>query len=161
MTANIFANYYATYRERGWSPLPLPAGKKHAPPTGTTGRSGRSLDDAEIEAFLTEPHDLAVRIPHGVVAFDWDDYRGDAMAEQAALELLHGDLPETWSTSSRRFPSRIDYYRLPEGHEDHEFPGGRGCMDVIQAHHRYAKVLGAHPDTGADYRWIDPDGNHQ
>lgn len=146
---------------KGWEPLALPKGQKFPPPPGTTGADGVPLPP---ERWADYPdHDAAVRMPRGVVGLDWDDYRvgGDALTEQAALELLHGELPDTWSTSSRRFPSRIDYYRLPEGHEDVRLPGSVGCLDVIQRQHRYARVSGIHADTGVEYRWIDPDGNHQ
>ena len=115
--------------------LPLPVGQKGPPPSGTTGREGVPY---KVDSILVA--DLGIRMPVGVIGLDWDD-RGDALALQAELEALHGKLPDTWSSSSKPWPNRIDYYRLPEGYETAELPGSVGCLDVIQRHHRYAKVF--------------------
>ncbi len=150
-TKGLFASLYQEYLDRGWEVLPLPEGQKGPPPPGTTGRDGK--------VYLSDygDGDLGIRMPRGVVGLDWDA-RGDAIALQEELEAKHGKLPDTWSSSSKPWPSRIDYYRLPEGHEDAELPGSIGCLDIIQRHHRYAKVAGTHPDTGDEYVWTDPDG---
>lgn len=154
-----FAALWEIYLERGWEVLPLPAGRKGPPPGGTTGRTGKPIGADVAMACADDDSDLGVRMPPGVIGLDWDDYRGEAIQLQEELEAKHGKLPDTWSSSSRAWPSRIDYYRFPAGHEDAELPGTLGCLDIIQHHHRYAKVAGTHPDTGERYRWADRDGH--
>ncbi len=40
------------YVERGWAPLPIPAGKKAPPPDGYTGAAGRAPTVAEVRRWV-------------------------------------------------------------------------------------------------------------
>jgi putative DNA primase/helicase len=169
-----YADVAADLLDKGWYPLPLPARRKSSPPIGYTGRNGRPVTVAEVaewadaypvidkttgEVQQVASVNVALRMPHTVVGIDVDAYGKKAGAERLAqLVAKFGPLPSTWSSTSRGpGPSRISFYRIPEGVEfDGEVPGG--SIEFIQAHHRYAVVApSVHPDTGRPYCWFDPD----
>ena len=149
------------YLNAGWSPLPLPHGKKGPVPRGWTGRDGAWPSGADVWAW-TEDHpdgNLALRLPPTVVGFDIDHY-GDKPGGMVLhqLEEQLGALPATWRSTSRDDgTSGIRLYRIPEGHR---WPGILGPgIEVIRHAHRYTVAWPSiHPDTGGTYRWITPDG---
>ena len=146
------------YLDNGWWPLPLPSGRKSPPPHGYTGRNGKAPTREDVARWCAtnDGANIGLHLDATIVGIDVDDY-GDkgGGATLAALIAEHGPLPATWSSTSRGLgPSRIYYFRIPEGVT---FPGvfGEG-IDVIQRHHRYAVVSpSTHPDTGEKYRWFD------
>ena len=146
------------YLDNGWWPLPLPSGRKSPPPHGYTGRNGKAPTREDVARWCAtnDGANIGLHLDATIVGIDVDDY-GDkgGGATLATLVAEHGPLPATWSSTSRGLgPSRIYYFRIPEGVT---FPGvfGEG-IDVIQRHHRYAVVSpSTHPDTGEKYRWFD------
>lgn len=165
------------YQEAGWRPLPLPAGKKHAPPTdwtGSTKKHSAEMPDRRQLALWAEEYpqgNLAISPPKHVLGIDVDAYGDKAGAATfvAALEAW-GELPPTWVSTSRPEPdigsrhlgvmSGIRWYRIPEGLAwPGKLPQGGG-VELIRWDHRYAVVA---PSTnphagGAEYVWVTPDG---
>jgi hypothetical protein len=147
-----------TYLDNGWWPLPLPSGRKSPPPHGYTGRGGKAPTPQDVARWCetNDGANIGLHLDSTIVGIDVDDYGDKAGgATLATLVAAHGELPATWSSTSRGLgPSRIYYFRIPDGVT---FPGvfGEG-IDVIQRHHRYAVVSpSTHPDTGEKYRWFD------
>jgi len=138
----------------GWSPLPLPAGKKFPPPDGYTGYHGKyptveDIDKWEAQGLWTG--NVALRLPSDVIGIDVDAYKGGSVDD---LEALYGTLPETvWSTS-RGDGSGIAMFRVPVGTTIKANP--TDAIEAIQAGHRYMVIHPSiHPDTGDTYHWID------
>jgi hypothetical protein len=149
------------YRAKGWSgTLPLPPGKKKDPPTGFTGYDGQWPTDADVAKWMTEDHNLALRLPPVVVGIDVDAY-GDKPGAATLAELIArwGALPPTWTTTSREDGvSGIRLYRVPAGIESWPTEAGPG-IDIIRHAHRYAVVPpSVHPESRL-YRWRRPDGS--
>lgn len=135
--------------ERGWSPLPLPAGRKAPPPDGYTGYSGRYVTMADVDRWDWSGN-LALRLPPDVVGIDVDAYHGGTID---GLEKLYGALPITvWSTS-RDDGSGIALFRVPNGTTLQTNPD-QG-VDMIQAHHRYMVVAPSIHPEGRAYQWVD------
>ncbi|CAN5601300.1 hypothetical protein BH24ACT5_BH24ACT5_17360 [soil metagenome] len=136
----------------GWSPIPLPAGKKWPPPNGITGWRGRYTTVTDLEHFDWSGN-IAIRLPSDVIGIDIDVYDGGD-ASLAGLEERLGGLPPTrWSTS-RTDGSGIGLFRVPVGTVLVTDPA-KG-IDIIQAHHRYVVCAPSiHPKTGQQYRWLD------
>ena len=154
------------YLEAGWRPLPLPAGKKHAPPSDWTGaskpHSNQTPDRAQLASWAVEypQGNLAISPPKTVIGIDVDAYDAKAGAETvAAAEEAWGQLPPTWISSARELPSGIRWFRIPEGLAwPGKLPQGGG-VELIRWDHRYAVVApSVHPDTSAEYHWVKPDG---
>lgn len=150
-----------TYVTLGWIPIPLPPGEKSPPPKGFTGIDGATPDAQQIERWsLTRPtSNIGLHMSNDVIGIDVDDY-DDKHGGQLLAELiaLHGELPATWSSTSRgEGASRILFFRVTPGLS---FPGQLGAgIEVIQKKHRYAVVApSVHPDTGDRYRWYTPTG---
>ena len=168
-TAKPFVRAYEAYQERGWlGVMPLPAGQKHPPPVGWTGRNARHPEQDDIDEWLMKVKYKNANIglhlgitpdgEHEVVGIDVDNYGDKAGADQLQrLEREHGKLPATWISSSRMLPSGIKFYRVPKGYA---FIGkASSAIDIIQRAHRYAVVWPSwNPDSDAQYAWWSPDG---
>ncbi|WP_197502271.1 phage/plasmid primase, P4 family [Gordonia sp. 852002-10350_SCH5691597] len=161
----------SVYRSRGWCPLPLREGTKFPPVDDTTGNKPYP-DVPVVWAEFAEDHDaaranLANRMPaftdedHGlfeVIGIDVDEYDEKHGAETlAALIAEHGELPPTFSSTSRGAdsPSRIYFYLVPAGMKWAGKPGPD--IEIIQRTHRYA-VAWPSVVEGREYRWYDPQG---
>jgi putative DNA primase/helicase len=152
-----YADYAELYLELGFSPLPLPVGKKKSPPTGYTGYDGKDVTAEDVAIWIEQMPDgnIALRLPRGTIGIDVDAYKGPAqLAKWEKLVSDLGELPETSSCSSRDDGiSGIRFYRVPVDYvaEDMGIAG-----EVIQHHHRYAVVPPSiHPDTKNEYTWAD------
>lgn len=168
-TAKPFARAYEAYQERGWlGVIPLPAGQKHPPPVGWTGRSARHPEQEDIDEWLSKVKYKNANIGlhlgetsdgmYELIGIDVDHYADKAGADQLErLEREHGKLPATWVSSSRPLPSGIRFYRVPKGYA---FVGkASSAIDIVQRAHRYAVVWPSwNPDSEAQYAWFDPDG---
>lgn len=157
---------YATaarlYAEAGWAGvLPLPERKKWPPPKGFTGRGGAYPDARTIDDWVrtSGTGNIGLRLGDDTIGIDVDAYdgkKGDATF--LALRAQHGELPPTWTSTSRddgRSGIRLYRLRTPRTLNDKPGPG----IEIIQHHHRYVVVWpSVHPDTGDPYRWITPDG---
>jgi hypothetical protein len=164
-----YAGAAEQYWQSGWRGiLPLPAGKKKPPPDGYTGYEGAWPAYPDIQAWADGKPDSSVglRLPRTVVGIDVDHYgakRGGHTLTHA--EQVWGALPPTWLSTSRvDGVSGIRLFRIPDGVELETvlaFPElGLGDVEIIQYFHRYTVVWPSHhPDTGRQYRWIDPEGN--
>jgi hypothetical protein len=156
-----FASAAPVYVAAGWAPFPLPAGAKSPPPTGYTGANGRAPTVADVTRWCSSNAfgNIGLHLSATTVGLDVDDYEGkEGAATLSALVDAHGQLPATWSSTSRgEGASRIWFFRIPAGVV---FPGVLGSgIDVIQNHHRYAVVApSTHPDTSERYRWWSPEG---
>lgn len=148
------------YRTLGWQGvLPVPAGQKWPPPSGYTGADGAWPSGPTVLQWTRQHphHNVALRLPRGIVGIDVDAY-GSKTGDQtlAALESEYGPLPPTWSSTSRGpGPSRILFYRCDP---DLVLPGIVGPnVEIIQHHHRYAVVWPSIVE-GRPYRWWTPAG---
>lgn len=170
-TAKPFARAYEVYQERGWlGVIPLPAGQKHPPPVGWTGRNARHPEQDDIDAWLMKVKyknaniglhlgDTSIDGPYELIGIDVDHYGDKTGADQLErLEREHGALPKTWVSSSRPLPSGIRFYRVPKGYA---FIGkASSAIDIVQRAHRYAVVWPSwNPDSEAQYAWWSPDGD--
>lgn len=161
--AHGYADAVPVYRECGWpSAIPLPPGKKKEPPKGFTGNDGKFPTDDEYAAFVVGfPNgNIALRLPDGVIGIDVDAYAGKVGANTLReFESKFGPLPPAWISTSRNDGiSGIRLYRVQPGVR---FRGEVGPgVEVVQTHHRYIVVApSVHPNTGARYRWVAPDGS--
>jgi len=155
------------YLQAGWTGvIPLPPGKKSAPPTGYTGWNGKDPSAKMIETWCNETvgdyqaaSNIAIHMPDGVVGIDVDHY-GDKTGNATLLELMRklGPLPPTYTSTSRpRTPSGIRWYRVEPGLR---WPTGPGKdIEFIHKGHRYAIVWPSiHPKTEQQYKWYDHAG---
>lgn len=144
------------YLRLGYSPLPLPPGKKFPPPEDYTGEHGKMATAEDVEAWIRDRPDwnIGLRLPDGVIGIDLDAYKGDA--EYKACEDLHerfGSLPDDspWCSSRDDELSGIQLFKVPAGYRAKDL-GLAG--EVIQQHHRYTVAPPSiHPDTGRRYEW--------
>lgn len=154
------------YLEAGWRPLPLPAGKKHAPPSDWTGATKKHSDErpdrAQLARWAVEypQGNLAISPPRGVLGIDidvWGGTKAGAQTVAAAVEAW-GELPATWMSTSRSDGGGIKWFRIPEGLAwPGKLPQGGG-VELIRWDHRYAVVApSVHPE-GFEYHWVKPDG---
>lgn len=160
-----FAYAADIYAARGWPVLPVEG--KGKIPSGYTGYGGEDATDAQRAEWVERRsgHNIAARMLARVIGLDVDDYTKDGKVKEgakqlAALEARYGKLPATWTSTSRGGgqPSRIHFYRVPEGTRLAQKPADD--IEAIQRHHRYAVVWpSVHPDTGAEYTWYRPDGS--
>ncbi|MGL4299412.1 MAG: DUF3987 domain-containing protein, partial [Candidatus Neomicrothrix subdominans] len=154
-----FGSYARLYRAAGWAGvLPLPAGEKSDPPKGFTGNRGAWPSDGDIDRWMkSKPGgNIAVRLPDGVVGIDVDAYHGgiDTLAD---LIERFGDLPDTWSSTSRTDNSGIMLYRCPSASK---WPGdlGQGIESIRFGHRYMVAPPSIHPETQRPYRWFRPGG---
>lgn len=154
------AEHALELHQRGWCPLPLPAGAKWPPPEGRTGAGGIDYTAEEIAAW-THDGNLGTRMPAGIAGIDIDQYgdkQGFDNLERWRKDRGLAPLPPTWISTSRDHPSGIRLYGVPHGVR----LAGIVCpgVETIQRHHRYAVVAPTpHPATGDQYVWIGPDGD--
>lgn len=155
----------ANYLEAGWRPLPLPAGKKSAPPDDWTGGSKKHSGEVPPRSQLAQwavdypQGNLAISPPKFVLGIDVDAYDGKAGAETVAAAAEEwGELPATWvSTSRPGTPSGIRWFKIPP---DLAWPGKLpqgGGVELIRWDHRYAVVEPSLHPEGRDYIWVAPD----
>lgn len=165
------ANYKA-----GWSPLPLGISVGStigSVPTGYSGWDGAYPDVATLRGWIKRyaGADLVLRMSPTVIGLDVDTYTierngkkitKDGTATLTRLVKKLGDLPDTYISTSR-YPedqeSGIRFFRVPEGAV---FISGLDGIDVIQAHHRFARVWpSASEKNGRVKRWYSeqPDGS--
>jgi putative DNA primase/helicase len=157
-----YANAARDYLDRGYYPLPLPAGRKKSPPDDFTGGSRRVPSIAQVDAWIAaRPNgNIALRLPSSVVGIDVDHYtkkgkQKRGLDQLAELEAELGALPPTVMSTSRSDGSGIRLFRIPPG----TALGGDIAPDIemIRANLRY--VIAA-PSTNPEnddavYRWID------
>lgn len=162
---NPYRDVAMAYRKKGFfGVLPLPHKQKEAPPSNYTGKIANHPKVEEIEKWIADgkPHNICVRLAgcddkYELIGIDVDDYFKDGKKKNggdqlAALEALHGVLPDTWISSARTDGvSGIRWYRVPRGMA---FRGKvEKDIECIQKRHRYAVVWPSiHPDGGT-YWW--------
>lgn len=173
-TSTPYADAADVYRERGWLGV-LPADLNGRPghvPGGFTGGSGRWPDDDQVARWREShaDHNVALRLPDGVVGVDVDVYgekHGDRSIDYLAHQLDAGELPPTWTSTARGpgQPSRIHLFRVPLNVNWRSDLGRGSNVEIIRFGHRWARVW---PSTnvkllgrGVDptYRWYRPDGS--
>lgn len=154
------ATFAQRWRDAGWpGVLPLPAGRKHPPPSGFTGRRAPFPTGEQFTAWFSNGRaaNLALRVPDYVAGVDVDDYDGKGGGETlTSLEASFGPLPATVISTSR-YPddpvSGIRLYRIPAGSE---LVGDAGPgIEIVQFHHRYAVVSPSTHPEGRSYRLVD------
>jgi hypothetical protein len=151
------------YSSHGWEGvLPLPAGAKKLPPSGYTGKTGKTPTTEEVEAWKASrgAGNIALRMPANVVAIDVDGgYVKDGELKTgevtlAALEAELGALPPTWIASSRApelspLVAGKRFFRLPDEYVGRAFRDFDGDVDLLHHGHRYAVVWpSTNPDSG-------------
>lgn len=166
-----YVDQWEAYLKAGWSPFPLPKGRKAAPPTGWTGIGAPRPDYKTCWGWAddtaNEAANIGVRMPDDVLGIDVDTYgnkRGDITLE--AKITAWGPLPAAWRSSARDDPrSGVLVYRVPPGLQ---YPSQLGRdIELLRPGHRYAVVEPSvrHDDEtvatpapwGAVYRWTHPD----
>lgn len=143
------------YRAKGYSPLPLPYGQKHAPPSGFTGRSGEAPKRSQVEEWIRSNGDgnVALRLAPDVIGIDIDAYNG-GLKSLRKLESELGPLPSTATSTSRNDKSGISLFRVPQPATYRSNPAEG--IDVVQHTHRYLVAPPSmHPSTQREYRWVD------
>lgn len=154
------------YRAAGWiGVLPIPYGTKRLRAEQWTGHRGHWPSGADIQAWTDSDRrdegggNIALRMPPDVIGIDVDQYDGKTGADTLAQAIdKWGPLPPTSSSTARGDgPSRILFFRVPEGLR---WPGNLGNhVELIQMSYRYAMVWPSmNPQTGTLYRWYTPDG---
>jgi hypothetical protein len=160
-----FGKVAGLYLQNGWHPVP--ADGKRIDVEGYTGHDGAYPTRAETVAWgngAYSGHNIAVRMPLGVIGIDvdaYDDKAGFATLQELEDEL--GELPHTVvSTARDDNVSGIRFFRVPEKKQSWKGKAGSG-IDVISWHYRYAVAWPSrHPDTGAVYKWYAEHGpDHQ
>jgi len=143
------------YYQAGYLPIPLPYGKKWAPPKGVPNdiHYGQStLDDWLSRNY---PQNIGTIVPDGVVVLDIDGPSGRETLTE--LEKKLGPLPSTWM-STRFEPDRYHlWYAVPEGMT---WPGKLGAgLDIIYRHYRYMVMPPSMHPSGMQYGWAHMRGN--
>ncbi|WP_248240269.1 AAA family ATPase [Microbacterium kunmingense] len=153
-----FDTAWKAYHGAGWPVLPLPAGQKTPPPTGTTGTGGLRLTTQQLEQHVGRGLNIGVRMPKHIIGIDVDQYGNKhGWDNLEAFRIVHDlpPLPATWRSTSRGVdnPSGIRWYRVPAGFvTSGEIVAG---VETIQNHHRYAVAPpSVHPE-GRAYQWVD------
>lgn len=148
----LFRELALPWIESGYdTTLPLPYGKKFAPPAGYTGKEATVPTMETLQTWLSgnQRSNAALRLPENLIGIDVDAYKG-GLETLARLESELGSLPETVSITSRNDGSGIFLYRNVSRAI---LPGALGpAVEVIQPHHRYVVLPGSlHPVTGKEY----------
>jgi len=177
-SAKPFGGSARLYRQRGWTGIfPLPAREKHPPPNGITGRRGKFADDDLLINWLNDTTackgNIGVRLGNAVeidgnefevIGIDVDDHRDDPLKPKVGgeqlqyLEQKYGELPDTWTSSSRADGvSGIRFFLVPKGLAYRGNCGEHGGdIDIIQRVHRYAVVYPSWHPKGGQYLWYPP-----
>lgn len=161
---DIYAAHAHEYRKKGYSPLPLPPGKKGAPPEGWTGAAAPMASGPDVQAWTETNADwnIGLRLPDGVIGIDVDQYRDKVGAEsvKAAIKQF-GPLPSAGRSSARPKPSGIRLFRVPKGTKLASTFAAAGLgndVEIIQHHHRYVVVEPSIHPEGDVYRYYDLSG---
>lgn len=161
--AHPFGHAAPIYRAHGLDGvLPIPPLSKRLNLRGYTGDEGVTPTDAEVSDWLATKadHNIAWRLPHGLIGIDVDNYDDkDGAASLAALEAAHGALPATPISSARTDGvSGIRIFRAPADLRYRTLAGP--AIEVIQFRHRYTMVFPSiNPKTGTVYRWVPAGGD--
>jgi hypothetical protein len=154
------------YLEGGYSPIPLPAGRKKPPPDGWTGADGAMASAADVEEWCHSDGggNVALRLPPGVIGVDADAYKGPAEAAAwaqlcAKLGPLPGDAP--WCTSRDDGVSGIRLFQVPGGYTAAgSLPGEPSPGETVKHAYRYVvappSVVAPPRGNGQPYRWAVP-----
>jgi hypothetical protein len=124
MSRRPYASAARAYLEAGYSPLPLPPGRKYPPPPGWTGAGRPMADLDQVRCWMqSDPAgNIALRLPEGVIGVDLDLYDDASKDHPAAerqtawreLEAHLGPLPPSLRATSRDDGvSGIRLYRVP------------------------------------------------
>jgi hypothetical protein len=151
-----YADVWEDYVAAGWTPVPLPRGRKKTPPRGTTGDT-----DYRFIPFRHNYREWADEFPRGnvalvmpesVIGLDVDVYHDGDMT-LARLVREHGELPTTWESTSRAGEdwSGIKLFRVPEGTKlVREIETG---IELLQWWHRYCVAWPSIHPEGRMYEW--------
>lgn len=168
---DIYAASAHELRKKGYSPLPLPPGRKFPPPFGWTGELAHMASGPDIQFWIesgpTEemPYrpaegNIALRLPDGVIGLDVDQY-GEKVGAETVREAikLFGPLPKIGRLTSRpETPAGIRLFRVPPGTRlasTFQAAGLGKDVEILQHHHRYAVGPGSiHPETKKPYVWV-------
>jgi Bifunctional DNA primase/polymerase, N-terminal len=157
--ATGYADVYEAYLAAGWTPLPLPRGKKSQPLKGYTGHDRKQPRGRDYQRWAADPdyHDgnIMLVMPEGVVGIDVDVYKGGDKTLKMLLSR-YGSLPLVPASSSRTDGSGISCYRVPPGTMLQS--AIKPAIEILQYHHRYAVVWPSIHPEGRMYRWISLDG---
>lgn len=157
--SNPYGASALAYVTAGWSaPLPLPLNAKFPPPAGTTGYNGQTPTSEQIIDWSATPSNIALRLPNNVVGIDVDNYNDKNGAQTLRnLEQRFGQLPATWTVTSRNDGSGIRFFKA--SFSAHTLSSLGEGIDVIRYGHRYAVVWPSIHPSGDTYRWFDPNGH--
>ena len=148
MSPRPYASAARACLRAGYSPLPLPPGRKWPPPKGWTGAGAPMTDLDQVRRWTrSDPSaNIALRLPDGVIGIDLDLYPDPskdhpAVERMAAWDALLGQFdplpPSPRATSRDDGISGIRLYRVPSGWkgagilpaapvcEGHPLPDGR------------------------------------
>lgn len=163
-----YAQAWQSYWAAGWrGVLPLPPGRKHPPPAGTTGYGGRwpSFADCWTWAEQRPRANIAIRLADGQVGIDVDHYATPQKIKRGWDTITNCtrragvELPPTWRLSSRGpdNPSGRYLYRVPP---ETRLVTALPDVELLQTHHRYAVTWPSTNDVdgGRLVQWIDPGG---
>lgn len=161
MSDPIYAAAAPAYQRNGWSPVPLPPGKKFPPPIGWTGYAAPMASGADVHEWASNGHassNLALRTPPTVIGLDVDNYDDKTGLETMLGKVAElGALPKTYTSTSRDDGiSGIRFYRVPPGRRwaDVLGPG----VEIIHYGHRYAVAAPSIHPEGRTYGWLDQSG---
>ena len=177
-SAKPFRSKAFAYVELGWvNPMPLPAKSKEPPPTGFTGKVGKTVTKDDLDQWFsesqTERSNVAIHLGFDVGSLDGmcvigidvdenDDNpkkpkRGGAQLKR--LEELYGELPPTWTSSARdNGIAGIRFFLAPSELEwrGNCSAGGGPHIDLVTLGHKYAIVYPSIHPKGGQYIWFPP-----
>lgn len=151
-----YAEAADAYLAGGFSPIPLPIGEKHPPPSGFTGYLGAYVTTEDVARWSEGRRNVGLRLPETVLGIDVDDYDGKAGgATFRDAEARLGELPSTWRSTSRPddLVSGILLFRVPAGRSWANEVGPN--IELIHHGHRFAVVAPSLHPEGREYRWFD------
>ena len=153
-----YADVYRWYIDAGWTPLPLPRGKKYPPPASYTGE-GRPIPTALQYAAWAKTYpdaNVAIVMPDRVIGIDVDAYHGGRETFKTLIKR-YGAIPNAPYSTNRNDSSGIFFYQVPAGTKlVGKIDGG---IEIIQPTHRYAVVWPSIHPEGRMYRWHDAHGS--